>query len=256
MKQRKNFSVVGAKHCLRSTHTKQLFTVHREIHIKLGVLDIFTYRIWQPYLISVPEQLPRNISFHIFISVQSISTQPKIYFPFSHRRFFSLLAKGCCTHFFFPWASPPNVSKNKLIILSLKQDNALPPNFLIYVKGAALGFSVASDRNSIGPDVVKWQFMASRDGPAWRAKAIGHQGRWSRGLSCISISSHPCISTPSHPCPPCRMASFLLGLQGSHTGSLGLTVALPLHSMALAQVTEPFWASISSSITPILSPVL
>lgn len=80
-----------------------------------------------------------NIPLHTFISVQSISAQPKIYFPFLHNQFFYLLAKACCTNFFISWTSASKVSTNKLIILSLKQDSSLPLNLPIYVKDAVLG---------------------------------------------------------------------------------------------------------------------
>lgn len=62
-------------------------------------------------------------------------------------------------------------------------------------------------------------------------------------------------SAPPRP-PPCRAASFSLSPQGSYVDSLGLMLALPLHSMALAQATEPFYTSVLSSLNSILSLLL
>lgn len=63
----------------------------------------------------------------------------------------------------------------------------------------------------------------------WRA--AGPQGWQNPDLNCLSTLLITAL---------CRVASFSLGSQGSYFDSLGLIQALPLHSVVLAQVPEPF----------------
>lgn len=85
------------------------------------------------------EYIHGNILLHIFISVQSISAQPKIYFPFYIISSSLSTQKPVAQISSFLRHLHLNVSTNKLIILSLKQDNGLPLYLPIYVKNAILG---------------------------------------------------------------------------------------------------------------------
>lgn len=102
-----------------------------------------------------------------------------------------------------------NVSTNKLIILSLKQDNGLPLNFPIYVKEAVLGLCWKGQK-------LNWTKCSEMTGVAIRL-----QGCWNLILELLQHPSH-------------TLQSGLILTQLS-----GL-LSLPHQSMAFAKITEPF----------------